>query len=82
MAVKELIGTIVSDKVTNTRLVAVTARVAHKNYQKVITKTKRYVAHDATVNSQLGDKVTIRETRPISKTKRWLVVNVLEKVLS
>ena len=81
MAVKQLIGTVVSDKLTNTRVVSVTARVAHKNYQKVITKTKRYVAHDATVNSQIGDKVTIQETRPISKTKRWLVINVLEKIL-
>lgn len=81
MAVKELIGTVVSDKLTNTRVVSVTARVAHKNYQKVITKTKRYIAHDANFNTQLGDKVTIQETKPLSKTKRWLVINVLEKIL-
>nr|WKK50238.1 ribosomal protein S17 [Ochrosphaera neapolitana] len=73
-------GIIVSDKIANTRVVAVNARTTHKNYKKVITRTKRYVAHDAYFNTRIGDKVKIQETRPISKTKRWLVTDILEKV--
>lgn len=79
MAVKELVGTVVSDKTTNTRIVAVNDRIAHKNYKKVITRTKRYVVHDISFNAKIGDKVKIQETRPLSKTKRWVLVNILEK---
>ena len=57
MAVKELIGTVVSDKTTNTRIVAVDDKIAHKNYKKVITRTKRYVVHDISFNAKIGDKV-------------------------
>nr|YP_010930401.1 ribosomal protein S17 [Ochrosphaera neapolitana]WKK50129.1 ribosomal protein S17 [Ochrosphaera neapolitana] len=80
MATKELIGIVVSDKTTNTRIVAVNERNAHRNYKKVITRTKRYVVHDASFNTRIGDKVKIQETRPLSKTKRWLITNVLEKI--
>lgn len=79
MAVKELIGTVVSDKTTNTRIVAVDDKIAHKNYKKVITRTKRYVVHDISFNAKIGDKVKIQETRPLSKTKRWVLINILEK---
>jgi len=79
MAVKEFVGTVVSDKAINTRVVAVNDRIQHKNYKKVITRTKRYVVDDTNFNAKIGDKVKIQETRPLSKTKRWVLVNILEK---
>jgi small subunit ribosomal protein S17 len=79
MAVKELVGVVVSDKAINTRIVAVNNRIPHKNYQKVITRTKRYIVHDIEFDAKIGDKVKIRETRPISKTKCWVLTNILEK---
>lgn len=79
MAIKELVGTVVSDKMTNTVIVAVTNRIAHKNYKKVITRTKRYAVHDSNFDARIGDKVKIQETRPLSKTKKWVLINVLEK---
>jgi small subunit ribosomal protein S17 len=79
MAVKEKIGIVVSDKMENTRIVAVNARVLHKRYKKVITVTKRYAVHDVDSDSSMGDQVCIRETRPISKTKNWVLTSILRK---
>ena len=79
MATKERIGIVVSDKMVNTKIVAVNDRVTHKNYKKVITRTKRYAVHDAEFNSKIGDNVKIQETRPLSKTKNWKLVSILEK---
>ena len=79
MAVKEKIGIVVSDKMKETRIVAVNELVFHKRYKKVITRTKRYAVHDVTFNSAIGDKVCINETKPISKTKNWAITNVLKK---
>jgi|TARA_B110000971_G_C20021006_1_gene506334 small subunit ribosomal protein S17 len=79
MAVKERVGVVVSDKMKDTRIVAVNDRVIHKRYKKVITKTKRYVVQDSTFNSSIGDQVRIRETKPISKTKNWILTSVLRK---
>ena len=79
MAVKEKVGVVVSDKMKDTRIVAVDDRIIHKKYKKVITKTKRYVVQDSTFNSALGDQVRIRETKPISKTKNWILTSVLRK---
>ena len=79
MAVKEKIGIVVSDKMTDTRIVAVSDRIIHKRYKKVITKTKRYAVQDSTFNSSIGDQVRIRETKPISKTKNWVLISVLRK---
>jgi small subunit ribosomal protein S17 len=79
MAVKEKIGIVVSDKMDNTRIVAVNARVLHKRYKKVITVTKRYAVHDTESASSMGDQVIIRETRPISKTKNWALTSILRK---
>jgi len=79
MAVKERIGVVVSDKMTDTRIVAVNDRIIHKKYKKVITRTKRYVVQDSTFNSSIGDQVRIRETKPISKTKNWVLISVLRK---
>ena len=79
MSVKELVGIVVSDKMLNTRVIAVNSRVPHKNYKKVITRTKRYVAHDSEFNTQIGDKVKIQETRPLSKSKCWRLVEIIER---
>jgi small subunit ribosomal protein S17 len=79
MAVKERVGVVVSDKMKDTRIVAVNDRIIHKKYKKVITRTKRYVVEDSTFNSSIGDQVRIRETKPISKTKNWVLTNVLRK---
>ena len=79
MAVKEKVGIVVSDKMKDTLIVSVNDRITHKRYKKVITRTKRYAVHDTTSNSSIGDEVRIRETRPISKTKNWVLVSILRK---
>ena len=79
MAVKEKVGIVVSDKMEKTCIVAVNDRVMHKRYGKVITKTKRYAVQDQDFNSAIGDKVRIRETRPLSKTKNWVITTILRK---
>ena len=79
MAVKEKIGIVVSDKMKDTCIVSVNDRVIHKRYNKVITRTKRYPVHDSTFNSEIGDQVRIRETKPLSKTKNWVLISVLRK---
>ena len=79
MAVKEKVGIVVSDKMTDTCIVAVNDRIIHKRYKKVITRTKRYAVHDKALNSSVGDQVLIRETRPMSKTKNWVLVSILRK---
>jgi|TARA_B110000046_G_scaffold19786_1_gene18754 small subunit ribosomal protein S17 len=79
MAVKERIGIVVSDKMNSTRIVAVNDRVLHKRYKKVITVTKRYAVHDSESSSSIGDQVRIRETRPMSKTKNWVLTSILRK---
>jgi small subunit ribosomal protein S17 len=79
MAVKEKVGIVVSDKMKDTIIVSVNDRIIHKRYKKVITRTKRYAVHDTTANSSVGDQVRIRETKPISKTKNWVLVSVLRK---
>ena len=79
MAVKEKIGVVVSDKMMDTRIVAVNDRITHKRYKKVITRTKRYAVHDTEFNASIGDQVRIRESKPISKTKNWILVSILRK---
>ena len=79
MAVKEKVGLVVSDKMTNTIIVAVDDRITHKRYKKVITKTRRYAVHSSEAKASIGDQVRIRETKPISKTKNWILVSVLRK---
>ena len=79
MAIKEKTGIVVSDKMKDTLIVSVNDRITHKRYKKVITRTKRYAVHDTTSNSSIGDEVRIRETRPISKTKNWVLVSILRK---
>ena len=79
MAVKEKVGIVVSDKMKDTLIVSVNDRITHKRYKKVITRTKRYAVHDQDFNIGIGDTVRIRETRPLSKTKNWILTDVIKK---
>ena len=72
-------GLVVSDKMDKTIVVAVEDRVKHALYGKVMRKTSRLKAHDETNQCGIGDQVLIMETRPLSATKRWRLVEVLEK---
>lgn len=74
-----LVGRVVSDKMQNTVTVLVERRVKHQLYDKIMTKTAKYHAHDGESVAAAGDLVEIEECRPISKTKSWRVAQVLEK---
>jgi small subunit ribosomal protein S17 len=76
---KTRVGTVVSDKMDKTVVVAVERRVAHPLYGKQVVRTEKFHAHDEANTAQQGDTVRIMETRPLSKSKRWRVVEVLEK---
>jgi small subunit ribosomal protein S17 len=77
---KVRVGIVVSNKMDQTAVVAVERLVKHPVYKKYIKRTTKFKAHDAKNECQSGDKVKIIETRPLSKTKRWRVAEVLEKV--
>lgn len=72
-------GLVVSDKMDKTITVAVEQRVKHALYGKVMTKTLKVKAHDEENSAGMGDRVRIMETRPLSATKRWRLVEILEK---
>jgi small subunit ribosomal protein S17 len=72
-------GYVASDKMDKTVVVAVEDRVKHALYGKVIRRTKKYKAHDENNECGIGDRVLLMETRPLSATKRWRVVRILEK---
>ncbi len=77
--VKEKQGVVVSNKMDKTIVVAVTRKFPHPIYKKTITTTKKFYAHDAENVCQIGDMVSIIESRPMSKLKRWTVQSVLNK---
>tara|TARA_B100000700_G_scaffold330537_1_gene457305 strand:+ start:98 stop:364 length:267 start_codon:yes stop_codon:yes gene_type:complete len=77
MALKERVGIVVSDKMDKTVVVAVENRFPHSVYQKTVSRTTRYKAHDSENKCRMGDRVRIIETRPLSATKRWKVTDVL-----
>ncbi len=72
-------GLVVSNKMDKTAVVAVIERVRHPKYGKFMMRTKKLYAHDETNDVNVGDKVRVMETRPLSKNKRWRVVEVLER---
>ena len=72
-------GVVVSDKMDKTVVVAVEDRVKHTLYGKVLRRTSKLKAHDAQNDCGIGDRVLIMETRPLSATKRWRVVQILER---
>nr|YP_009295280.1 30S ribosomal protein S17 [Dasya binghamiae]AOH77292.1 30S ribosomal protein S17 [Dasya binghamiae] len=80
MSKKETVGIVISNKMHKTIIVAVKKQVSHKKYGKIITKTNKYYAHDALNECQIGDKVKIQETRPLSKNKRWNLITLIKKI--
>ena len=72
-------GLVVSDKMQKTVVVAIERRVAHPQYGKMMTRTKRVKAHDEENSAKTGDTVRIMETRPLSKDKRWRLVEIVER---
>ena len=76
---KSRVGTVVSNKMDKTVVVAIKDNVAHPMYGKIIKRTRKVHAHDEANTCGIGDKVSIMETRPLSKTKRWRIVEIIEK---
>lgn len=78
---KVMIGTVVSDKMDKTVVVTVETSVRHKVYKKTVKRTYKLKAHDEENACKVGDKVKVMETRPLSKDKRWRVVEIVEKAV-
>jgi len=72
-------GLVVSTAMDKTAIVAVVERVRHRRYAKTVQRTKRFHAHDEQNEAKVGDRVRVAETRPMSKLKRWRIVEVLER---
>jgi len=72
-------GIVSSNKMDRTIVVEVVERVRHPKYNKFVMRTKKLYAHDEANDANIGDKVRVMETRPLSKTKRWRVVEILER---
>ena len=78
---KQLIGEVISSLMDKTVVVKVERKYAHKKYNKYIKKTKKYYAHDPLNTCSVGDSISIEESRPISKLKRWKVIKTLNKAV-
>jgi len=76
---KERTGEVISDKMTKTIVVRVERRVAHPRFKKIVTRYSKHYAHDESEQASVGDTVRIRETRPLSRLKRWTLVEVVQK---
>jgi small subunit ribosomal protein S17 len=76
---KTRVGLVVSDKMQKTVVVAVERRVPHPVYGKMVTRTTKFKAHDEENSAKVGDRVRVMETRPLSKDKRWRVVEIVER---
>ena len=76
---KERVGLVVSDKMDKTVVVEISDKSKHPLYKKTITKSKRYKAHDEANECGVGDTIRVMETRPLSKDKRWRLVEIVEK---
>ena len=76
---KNLTGTVVSDKMTKTVIVSVETMTRHRLYRKTIRRRRKYVAHDEQEEAKVGDTVRLEESRPVSRTKRWRVAEIVER---
>lgn len=76
---KQRTGLVTSNKMDKSIVISVERKLRHPMYGKFVKKTKKFMAHDETNNCNIGDTVTIMETRPLSKRKRWRLVEVLER---
>jgi len=79
MPIKQRVGKVISDKMDKTVVVAIESRIKHKKYGKVFTRTKNYKVHDPENTYRIGDVIRIQETRPLSKTKRWVSLELSSK---
>ena len=79
MKKQQRVGIIISNKMQKTVVVAIEYRYKHKIYSKIIVKTKRYLAHDELNSCNIGDEVLLEASRPLSKKKRWVVREILNK---
>jgi small subunit ribosomal protein S17 len=79
MAIKEITGVIVSDKMDKSVVVAVERQIRHGVYGKTQKRTSKFLAHNEQNDAKVGDRVAIVETRPMSRRKRWIVTRVIEK---
>jgi small subunit ribosomal protein S17 len=78
---KVLVGRVASDKMDKTVVIEVERRLRHPVYKKFVRSHKRYMAHDETNDCHVGDKVEIREDRPRSQNKRWMIIRVIERAV-
>ena len=76
---KTRVGVVVSDKMDKTIVVAIEDSVKHPLYKKIVKKTYKLKAHDETNDAKIGDTVRVMETRPLSKDKRWRLVEIMER---
>src|SRR5579862_9461299 len=76
---KERVGEVISNKMTKTIVVRVERRFPHPQFKKIVTAYKKFYAHDEKAEAKVGDTVRIEETRPLSKLKRWQLVEVVER---
>jgi small subunit ribosomal protein S17 len=76
---KERVGEVVSNKMTKTIVVRVERRFPHPRFKKIVTAYKKFYAHDEKAEAKVGDTVRIQETRPLSKLKRWQLIEVVER---
>ena len=79
MPVKQIVGIVISNKMNKTIVVKVENRYPHPIYSKTLVKTNKYLAHDESEQSNVGDQVLLYECRPLSKRKRWKLVEILSK---
>ena len=79
MPVKQEVGIVISNKMQKTIVVKIENKYPHPMYAKTLTKTKKYLAHDELETCNIGDKVLVQECRPLSKRKRWQLVEILSK---
>ncbi|MBU2488961.1 MAG: 30S ribosomal protein S17 [Proteobacteria bacterium] len=78
---KRMVGTVVSDRMDKTVVVLIERTIQHSVYKKFVRRRARYAAHDETNDCKVGDRVAIIESRPLSKTKRWRVAQVLARAV-
>jgi small subunit ribosomal protein S17 len=78
---KERVGEVVSNKMAKTIVVKVERRFPHAQYKKIVTAYKKFYAHDEKNEAKVGDRVRIEETRPLSKTKSWRLVEIVERAV-
>ena len=78
---KTMIGIVISNKMDKTVVVAVERKVRHNIYGKIVKRTYKLKAHDENNSCNIGDKIKVMETRPLSKDKRWRVVEIVEKAI-